>query len=524
MRRSAEYRAPQGSDVIAKVIRGTRVRPLLAYLYGPGRANEHADPHLVTGFGDPVELEPEAHPDGSRDLRRLTGLLLQPLAAESGPRAAKPVWHCSVRAAPGDRLLSDSEWGQVAAQVMDRTGLAPQDDDQGVRWLAVRHAPDHVHIVATLARQDGTRPKIWNDFYRVREACQAAEQRLGLQATAPADRTAARRPSRAETERAARLGWTEAPRVTLRREVCAGAAAASTEQEFFARLRETGVLVRQRASTRNPGEITGYAVGLAHHANQDGTVVWYGGGKLAADLTLPKLRQRWAPRTEAAPRPARHRITAAERNAAYEHAAHQARAAARNIRRCCTSDPAQAADAAWAAADTLHAAALTLRSPELRRAADAYDRAARAPYGRIPSCTRTGERLRVLARRLGAIGMASSAHRPAADDLMLSLAMLAVAVADLRAVQQHAAQAAAARRAAEYLWEVAAADGRATARDLTRDPSRVRASDMARRDFPTGLTALRQVVSGGPAVPMAHPLRHAESPRARPRPPRPPPG
>ena len=119
-----------------------------------------------------------------------------------------------VRAAPEDRLLSDAEWAQVAAQIMDRTGLAPDGDDLGVRWVAIRHAADHVHIVATLARQDGTRPRIWNDFYRVREACQDAEARFGLRRTAPADRTAARRPSRAETEQAARRGWDEPPRVT----------------------------------------------------------------------------------------------------------------------------------------------------------------------------------------------------------------------------------------------------------------------------------------------------------------------
>ena len=46
-------------------------------------------------------------------------------------------------------------------------------------------------------------------------------------------------------------------------------------------------------------------------------------------------------------------------------------------------DPA-AADAAWAAADTLHAAAAALGSRVLRQAADSYDRAARAPYGRVP--------------------------------------------------------------------------------------------------------------------------------------------
>ena len=47
---------------------------------------------------------------------------------------------------------------------MDRTGLAPADDDLGVRWVAVRHAADHIHLVATLVRQDGSRPRIWNDF------------------------------------------------------------------------------------------------------------------------------------------------------------------------------------------------------------------------------------------------------------------------------------------------------------------------------------------------------------------------
>lgn len=41
--------------VIGKVIRGRNVRRLLYYLYGPGLANEHADPHLVAGFSDPAD-------------------------------------------------------------------------------------------------------------------------------------------------------------------------------------------------------------------------------------------------------------------------------------------------------------------------------------------------------------------------------------------------------------------------------------------------------------------------------------
>jgi hypothetical protein len=175
---------------------------------------------------------------------------------------------------------------------MHRTGLAPYEDDLGVRWVAVRHAADHIHIVATLARQDGRRPRIWND-YRVREACQEAERLFRLRSTAPADRTASRPPTRAETEQAAWRGWAEPARVTLRRAVCTAAATAGSEQEFFTRLRVPGVLVRERFSTVNPGEITGYAVGLGRHTARDGGVVWYGGGKVAADLTLPKLRARW---------------------------------------------------------------------------------------------------------------------------------------------------------------------------------------------------------------------------------------
>src|SRR5215467_4393326 len=86
-----------GISVIGKVIRGTHAGRLLHYLYGPGKLNEHTDPHLVAGFADPCELEPERRQDGSRDLRRLAGLLAQPLAARAGPGYDRPVWHCGVR-------------------------------------------------------------------------------------------------------------------------------------------------------------------------------------------------------------------------------------------------------------------------------------------------------------------------------------------------------------------------------------------------------------------------------------------
>lgn len=113
--------------MIAKISdpRGKRVGGLIRYLFGPGRREEHTDPHIVAGWRHPAELEPPQRPGGHRDFRRLTGLLQQPHAA-LGPRGFdRPVWHCAVRAAPEDRVLSDDEWAQIAGDIMHRTGLAP---------------------------------------------------------------------------------------------------------------------------------------------------------------------------------------------------------------------------------------------------------------------------------------------------------------------------------------------------------------------------------------------------------------
>jgi len=432
--------------VIAKISdpRGQRVAGLIYYLFGPGRREEHTDPHVIAGWRHPAELEPALHPDGDRDFRKLCGLLQQPHAA-LGPRGFdRPVWHCAVRAAPEDNTLSDDAWAQIGADIMHRTGLAPHgQDDDAVRWVAVRHGADHIHIVAMLARQDGGKPRLSNECYRVREACRAAEERYGLRRTAFADRTAARRPTRAENEKTRRRGWRETPRVTLKRAVSTAAAGASSEQEFFARLNDAGVLIRKRLSTRNLAEVTGYAAALPGDAATDGAPVWFGGGKLAADLTLPRLRRRWEPARVTT----EETFTVQERTAFWKHTAQTAANASAQIRSHAATSPAAAADAAWAAADTMHAAAAALGSRILRQAADSYDRAARAPYGRIPGPTPAGNRLRRAARLLAASTTVSNDNTLAIVTLVTRLSALAEAVAQLRDVQQRSAQAASARHA-----------------------------------------------------------------------------
>jgi len=498
--------------VIGKIStpRGEHVEPLLYYLFGPGRREEHTDPHIVAGWRHPVSLEPSLRPDGRRDFATLTGLLKQPQAALGERGYLQPVWHCAMRAAPGDRMLSDDEWAVIAHEVMHRTGLSPYgQEDEAVRWIAVRHGDDHIHLVAMLARQDGGKPSLSWERYKVRAACLAAEQRYGLRSTAPADHTAARRPSRAENEKAARRGLEEAPRITLRRQVTTAAAAAGNEHEFFARLDQTGVLVRKRFSVSNPGQVTGYSVALPGDTTKDGGPIWYGGGKLAADLSWPKLRQRWTP-TRAAPGRPHLNLTAEERNAIWDHATRAAADAAAQIRATVWTDPAAAADAAWATSDTLHVAAAVLGSRILRQAADAYDRAARPPYGRIPPPSLAGNQLRQAARLLSAFAYLTGDRSMAPIVLITRLAALAEAVAELRDAQQHAAQAAAASVAAEQLHAAKYPASPAQPRPAQRAST---AAQLAGLSFPP---SPRPATPGQPGLAPGGP-----PPARRPQPPRP---
>lgn len=490
--------------------RGKRVEPLIRYLFGPGRHEEHTDPHIVAGFRRPALLEPPLRADGTRDFSKLNGLLNQPNDARGSFAFERPVWHCALRAAPEDKTLSDDEWAQIAHDVMDRTGLVRAgDEENAVRWIAVRHAHDHIHLVVMLARQDGRRPSVRNDRYRVRDACRAAERKYGLRSTSPADRTAPRYPTRAEKEKATRRGLDETPRVTLRRTLNAAAASSTAAEEFFARLQAAGITVRQRYSTKNPGQVTGYAVALNGDMNKEGKPVWYSGGKLAADLTWPKLALRWHPARQVTAI----ELTETERARLFDRAAKAAANATEHIRAFGATSPG-AADAAQAAADTLYVAAAMLHSRPLREAAEFYERAAREPFGRIPRPTKAGNQLRHAARILAANARVSGGGTNAWAIVIVRLAALAEAVAELRQAQQRATQARAALTAAQQLHTI-----RFPPHARPPDPPRARnATDLAAQSFtgpPVPSRSSRASAGQHGAEQAARPVRRATQPRPR---------
>jgi len=139
-----------------------------------------------------------------------------------------------------------------------------------------------------------------------------------------------------------------------------------------------------------------------------------------------------------------------------------------------------------------------LGSRVLRDAADAYDRAARAPFGRIPVPTPAGNRLRRAARLLSAYGYLTSdpSFRPIV--LITRLAALVEAVAALRETHDYAAQAAGALGAA----------GRLHTAEQDRAAS-------GAGDRPTALTAATLARAGFPVPPDPGPV---DAPRPVPRP------
>ncbi|WP_024755961.1 relaxase/mobilization nuclease domain-containing protein [Streptomyces exfoliatus] len=274
--------------MIAKIVKpGHKTRGVLNYLFGPGRANEHTDPHLVASW-DGFAPDPGRDPDAT--LAQLADVL-DLRVKQAGHKAPKShVWHCSIRAAPEDRHLTDDEWSTIARRVLDATGIAPAGDPDACRWVAVRHADDHIHIVATKVRGDLRPPRNWNDFVRADKELVAIEKAYGLRQVPRGDRTAAKRPTRAEQEKARRTGTDRTSRERLRTIVRTAVSAATSTEEFFRVVEGTGALVDIHYFPS--GDVRGYKVALDGDTNAQGEPVWFSGSTLAPDLSYPKIAER----------------------------------------------------------------------------------------------------------------------------------------------------------------------------------------------------------------------------------------
>ncbi|KNB50235.1 relaxase/mobilization nuclease domain-containing protein [Streptomyces caatingaensis] len=422
---------------------GSNTRGLLAYLYGPGRHDEHLDPHIVAGFA--MLGMPDPGRDENATLTELARYLDEPVRlrnSEFGKKINDHIWHCPVRAAPEDRYLSDAEWGEIAQRIVQAAGIAPAGDDLACRWIAVRHADDHIHILATTVREDGRRPRLHHSGIRVGDECRQIEKDYGLRRLKKGDRTGTRRPTQAEMHKAERLGWEQTSREWLQDRIRAAIPHAKDAEELLAYLEADGIEVKAR---RGPsGDLLGYAVGRPGDLDKDGEQIFHPGGKIAPDLSLPKLRARLA-----SARPEEH--PTARRNHP-DTPWHQATDAL-DVFHSDLTDDTRAQAHITALGELLEATAQTAPTSlhaELQAASKAFVRAQRS---RIRADDRAAWALRNAAR-----DVANTATGPDGSALAVLLAALvwaAIVAERWHEAKSHAHQADAARQAAQHLQAAA---------------------------------------------------------------------
>ncbi|MDW4907548.1 mobilization protein [Streptomyces sp. ADMS] len=462
--------------MVPDVSTGSSTLGLINYLFGKGRRDEHTDPHIVaawdmTGAPDPGR-DPEAtYTQLARRLDHHVDLRTRELGGKKPPQH---VWHCPVRTAPGDRYLTDAEWAEVARRVVAATGIAPEGDERACRWIAVRHADDHIHIMATTVRADGRRPRTNRDGWRAQRECRKIEAEFGLRRLKSGDLTAPRTPTGAERAKAEHQGLEEPPREWLREQAYAVAAAVRSIDEYFTVLQSLGIQVRPRIGPET-GVVTGYSL-AAPGDTTSGKPVWYGGSKLAPDLSYDRLCER-LPAQDVADRP--------QQVADPTETWHRAETAIRQAHAFLDSDDDAAAQGHLDAfGDTLHNLALATHGAhraELHAAARAFNRARRSA---IRADHRAATYLREAAKEL-----AYATHDPGGLAIALIFAALHLARAAAKWHEQrgHEQQAVAAEEAFRHLQAGYQQAAQPVLADLTRRAPRATTINRFEQDLRAAL-------------------------------------
>ncbi|MGW4162640.1 hypothetical protein [Streptomyces sp. NPDC004788] len=168
--------------MIAHLQRTSDTASLLAYLYGPAEGGVHVNPRLIAGDGHGAPIELLAEPGSLPYLAQALDAPVERLGARAPVR---PTWVCSVRSDPHLRDLTDAQWAVVARRLVSAVGIAPEGDPGACRWIALRNQPRQVHVVATLAREDGGLHQGYRDAFRLQTECRRIAAELGDLPTAP---------------------------------------------------------------------------------------------------------------------------------------------------------------------------------------------------------------------------------------------------------------------------------------------------------------------------------------------------
>ena len=167
--------------MIGKSVKGSSAGGLVAYLAGPGKANEHENPGLVVGSFDVELLMSDVGRDLTSEKVRI-GLAraLNSPAKRFGKEATMNVWHVPISCPPGEQPTLD-EWRLAAFSMAEKLGV-----DEGYRWALVKHGAsrdglDHAHLVIQRTHTEtGKLASVAYDYKRVNAAAELTARELGL--------------------------------------------------------------------------------------------------------------------------------------------------------------------------------------------------------------------------------------------------------------------------------------------------------------------------------------------------------
>jgi len=280
--------------VIAKITRGSDPGRIGGYLHGPGRAEEHVYEQRVGGAVIGGTIPVHAVHTSQEWVAEMQ------LAIGRRPDITRPVWQVSLRAAPGDRVLGDAEWAHAAQGFAQRLGFGNHP------WVAVRHAPDHVHLVVSRVDHDGA---VWHgkfDRRAAQQACAVLEAEHHL-IRAPRSQAVTVQPGQrlvahARTDGQLTQGeWQRgvatraAPtRVVLAERVhtAAALAAGRGRRGFEEELGRLGVAFQ--ANEASTGRMSGYRFADPAHRDPGGVAVWFKASQLDKSLSWAALSTRLA--------------------------------------------------------------------------------------------------------------------------------------------------------------------------------------------------------------------------------------
>lgn len=205
--------------MIGKQIKGKSFRGLLNYLFGKEGAKQIGG--NMEG-NNPRELAAEFR-----------------FSRQLNPKVSRIVYHASL-SLPHQESLDDETWHEITQKYLQAMGF---DMNQ---YTVVRHIDrehDHVHIVASRIRLDGTTVSDSWDYRKSEVVIRKLEQEYNLQSVQPSWEKDKHSPTTGERRQLARTGE-ESVRVKLQRFLDLATHDSPTMSELIERMQQQGINVR----------------------------------------------------------------------------------------------------------------------------------------------------------------------------------------------------------------------------------------------------------------------------------------